>query len=102
MIERFIYRLAAHLRIGHVEEWKQEVSVRQVQRWIAYYRVEPFGEDWSRTARQTLMILCGLGCNVDEQFLEKFLPSYDPNRPMTEDEINAELTKFARIAKPTS
>ncbi len=64
--------------------------------WLAYYRVEPFGEDWLRSARQTVMILKGLGCKVDEQFEEKFLPGYDPNRPMTEVEIEAELSKLSR------
>ena len=64
--------------------------------WLAYYRVEPFGEDWLRSARQTVMILKGLGCKVDEQFEGKVLPGYDPNRPMTEDEIEAELSKLSR------
>lgn len=66
---------------------------------MAYYKVEPFGEDWSRTARQTLMILKGLGCNVDDGFIERFLPSYNPNREMTADEIERELTKFSGVAQ---
>ena len=68
-------------------------------RWVAYYRVEPFGEDWLRTARSTVMILKGLGAKVDEQFVEKFLPGYDPNRPMTPDEIEAELNKLSGIMR---
>lgn len=85
--------------IDEVEKWKRRVSLKQVQKWIAYYRVEPFGEDWARTARSTLFILKALGAQVDERFLEQFLPSYDPTRPMTDEEIQAELTKFARVAK---
>lgn len=97
-MERFLYRLAAHHRIPDVEEWKKRTTLRQVEKWLAYWKVEPFGDDWNRTARQTLFLLKAFGCNVDTQFLESFLPNYDPNRPMTDDEIEAELTKFTRIA----
>ncbi len=34
-----------------------------------------------------------MGAQVDPQFREMFLPSYDPDREMTEDEIQAELMK---------
>jgi hypothetical protein len=95
-IDRFVYRLAAHFRIANVEEWKRTVSLRQVQKWIAFYKIEPFGDDWNRTARSTLFILKAMGSSVDDRFLEMFLPTYDPDRPMTPDEIEAELTKFAR------
>jgi hypothetical protein len=95
MIERFLYRLAAHHRIWNVEEWKYEINLRQLLLWIAAYKVEPFGEDWLRTARSTVTILRGLGCKVDEDFEQKFLPGYDPNREMTPDEIEAELQKLS-------
>lgn len=95
-MERFIYRLATHHRIPNVEAWKKTITLRQVEKWLAYWKVEPFGDDWNRTARQTLFLLNGLGVRVDASFLEAFLPNYDPDRPMTEDEINAELNKFKR------
>jgi hypothetical protein len=96
MIERFLYRLAAHLRIGNVEEWKHTITLDQLHRWVAYYRVEPFGEDWLRTARATMFTIAALGGKTDERFVEMFLPSYDPNREMTQDEIEAEFAKLAR------
>lgn len=98
-LERFIYRLATHHRIPNVEEWKKTITLRQIEKWLAYWKVEPFGDDWNRTARATLFILKGLGCGVDASFIEAFLPNYDPNREMTEDEINAELTKFTSVMK---
>jgi hypothetical protein len=64
-----------------------------LRRWMAYYRVEPFGDEWGRTSLQTLLILKALGASVDPQFREMFLPSYDPERAMTEDEIHAEMMK---------
>jgi len=80
---------------------KRRVTLRQIERWLAYWKVEPFGDDWERTARQTLFIIQALGAKVDDSktFIEKFLPNYDPNRAMTEDEIKAELGKFTRMRK---
>lgn len=60
---------------------------------MAYYRVEPFGDEWGRASLQTMLILKALGATVDPQFREMFLPSYDPDREMTEDEIQAEMMK---------
>lgn len=98
-MERFIYRLAAYHRVDNVDEWMQRIPLRQVLTWFAYWKIEPFGDDWTRTAIQTLFILKALGQSVDETFIEKFLPNYDPNREMTEDEINRELTKFSRMMR---
>lgn len=65
---------------------------------MAYYRVEPFGEDWLRTAKATAYTLAALGSKgIDDQFVDRFLPSYDPSREMTPDEIAAELKKLDRI-----
>lgn len=99
LMERFCYRLATHHRIADVEAWMQRTPLRQILKWYAYWKVEPFGDDWTRTAVSTLFILQALGHNLNEEFIEKFMPNYDPNRPMTQDEINAELTKFARRMK---
>jgi hypothetical protein len=66
--------------------------------WFAYWKVEGFGEEWSRTATQTLFILKALGADVDETFIERFLPGYDPDRPMTQDEMDAQMARFTRNA----
>jgi len=95
-----VYRLAAHHRIPEPEKWKRTVTLRQIEKWFAYWKVEPFGNDWDRTARQTLFILKALGAGVDASFVETFLPNYDPDRVMTEEEMAAELTKFARLFQP--
>jgi hypothetical protein len=95
LTDRFLYRLAAHLKIPNVEEWKDEVTIDQVHRWMAYYRVEPFGEDWLRTARGTLFTAMAFGAKPDDTFIDMFLPSYDPDRELTEDEINAKIAAYA-------
>lgn len=70
--------------------------MRQVMKWVAYWNVEPFGDDWERTARQTLFVLAGLGCTVTDELVETFKPNYDPDRELTQDEINAKLAAFAK------
>jgi hypothetical protein len=94
LIELFLYRLAVTLRIGNVEEWKHTLTLDQLHRWIAYYRVEPFGGDWLRTAKATMFTVAALGAKPDQRFMEMFLPSYNPDREMTPDEIEAELAKL--------
>lgn len=94
-----MYRLAAHLRIDKVEQWKNEITIDQVVRWMAYYRVEPFGEDWLRAAKSTAFILAALGAKIDSAFVEMFLPGYDPDREMTDEEIAAQFRVFAQHGK---
>jgi len=62
---------------------------------MAYYRVEPYGEDWLRTARGTLFTAIAMGAKADDAFIDMFLPSYDPDREMTQDEIDAKIAAFA-------
>ena len=93
-LELFLYRLAAHHRIPNVEEWRHTVTIDQLRRWIAYYRIEPFGDEWRRSARAALIVAAAFGAKVEPESEEKFLPTYDPMRVMTEAEIMAELMKI--------
>lgn len=95
-LDRFLYRLAAHLGIGHVEKWKHDLTLDQLHRWIAYYRVEPFGEEWLRSARATMFTIAALGAKPGSDFVDLFLPNYDPDREMTEDEIAEKLRGWTK------
>jgi hypothetical protein len=64
--------------------------------WYAFWRVEGLGQEWERTATQTLFILKALGADVDETFIDRFLPGYDPDRPMTEEEMEDQMNRFRR------
>lgn len=66
---------------------------------MAFYRVEPYGEDWLRTARGTLFTVMSMGAKPDDSFVDMFLPSYDPDREMTEDEIAAKLAAWTNQGK---
>jgi len=66
---------------------------------MAYYRVEPFGEDWLRTARATLFTAIAFGAKPDDGFIDVFLPNYDPERELTQDEIDAKIAAWAAQQK---
>lgn len=88
------------LGIPNVEEWKKELTLEQLKRWIAAYRVMPFGDDWRRTARLAVTLAASNGAKVREDAEEMFLPTYDPSRPtQTEDEMLAELSKIPGFAE---
>ncbi len=66
-----------------------------MKRWLAFYRLEPFGDEWRRTARLAVTVAASNGARVKEDAEELFLPTYDPSRPMqTEAEMIAELSKI--------
>jgi hypothetical protein len=91
----FAYRLALELGIWNVEEWKKELTVEQLRRWIAFYRVEPFGMHWRRTARLAVSVANAFGAKVSSDAEEMFIPGYDPSRPtQTPEEMAAELAKL--------
>lgn len=96
----FLYRLALELGIANVEDWKREITLEQIKRWIAFYRICPFGDDWRRTARLAVSLAAASGAKVKEDAEEMFLPTFDPSRPtQTEEEMLAELMKIPGFAE---
>ena len=79
--------------IWDVEGWKKQISVRQLMRWQAYWRVEPFGDEWRRSARAALTSAAGFGAKLEAGSEDRFLPSYR-QKPQTLDEMRAELMKI--------
>lgn len=76
------------------------MSVRQMRRWVAHYRLEPFGNDWRRTGKSTALVCRALSAKVSEEFEEMFLPTYDPSRPtQTPEEMARELAKLKNYTK---
>jgi hypothetical protein len=89
----FVYRLALELGIPDPEEWKKRLTLRQLRRWMAYWRVEPFGDAWRMAARTSLTTAAGMGAKPDPGAEERFLPSYR-DKPQTEEELRRELMKI--------
>jgi hypothetical protein len=96
----FLYRLAMQMRIWDVEAWKKEITLDQVKRWLAFYRIQPWGDDWRRTARLAVSLAAANGAKVKEDAEEMFLPTFDPSRPtQTEEEMLRELSKIPGFAE---
>lgn len=89
----FLYRLALELGIPFPEAFKKRITVRQLKRWMAYWRVEPFGDEWRRAARMALTSAAAMGGKPTPEAEERFLPSYR-DRPQTEDDLRRELMKI--------
>ncbi len=65
---------------------------------MAFWRVEPFGDEWARTGKLAAVTAAAQGSRVDSDFEEKFLPSYRAPVQTTEQMI-AELRKIPAFAK---
>ncbi len=85
---RFYHRLA--LALGR--------SVKELLVWwAAYYVHEPWGQEWMQAARIATTVAWSAGAkDIDER---SFLPVYY-ERPMTEDQIKAELMKLGDLFQP--
>jgi hypothetical protein len=79
--------------IWDVETLKKEITLEQVRKWMAFYRVDPWGSDWRRAARMAVVSANAFGAKVDVDAEEKFLPTYrQPEQ--TEEQMIAELKKI--------
>ena len=93
----FLYRLAALHRVVDVDEWAKQIPLRVLRGWIAYWTLEPFGDDWARSGKLAAVLASSNGAKVDTDFETKFLPSY--RAPVqTTDEMIAELKKVPAFA----
>lgn len=94
-MELFVYRLALAMGIWDVEAFKHKITIRQLRKWMAIWRVEPFGDEWRRSGRAALV---ASGGKIEADSEDKFLPSYR-EKQQTEAELIAELRKIPGFAK---
>jgi hypothetical protein len=92
------------MREPDVDALAERLTVRQVAMWRAYWRCEPFGDDWRRTGRATTLAMMAAGSKVETDFENNFLPSWKaPEMPevvqQTDEEIMAELAKIPIFRK---
>lgn len=81
------------MNIWDVESWSKKITTTQLKWWLAYYRVEPFGQAWRRAGRMVSLLGAMWSGRFSENAEETFLPTYRPDRPQTEEEMLAELAK---------
>lgn len=74
---------------------QREISAREFQEWQEYYKQEPFGDDWEQagTIAATNVNLWSKRKVTPRQFQ----PGGQVKRKKTPQQIEAELTHFARL-----
>lgn len=93
----FLYRLAALHRVLDVDEWAKRIPLRVLRGWMAYWVLEPFGDEWARTGKLAAVTAEAQGHKLDPDFGDKFLPSY--RAPVqTEEELKAQLRRIPFFA----
>lgn len=80
-----------------METLSKRISLRQLKWWAAYWMVEPFGDDWSRSGKLAAVMAAAQGARVEPDFEEKFLPSY--RAPVqTEEQLKEQLRRIPFFA----
>lgn len=88
-----------------VEALKARIGWKQLVKWAAFYKIEPWGQDWLRTGRSTEIIRSAMAGGFDKHNEERFLLTYQPGdeyRPKvrrSEQEIRAKLATIPGLKK---
>ena len=86
----FLHRLALKLGLWDVDTLAEEMTVDQLHRWMAYYLLEPWGDDWLRSAMGiTQFSNAYRGKNSPVKKVDDFMPV--PKRAQTPQQILATL-----------
>lgn len=97
---RFAYRLALQLGFVNVDEMLERITSEQFAEWIAFYRCEPFGENWLQTS-----YVCAMINNVvatkqsDSVDLDFFMPSFAKEKKRAISVNQDEMEMMARFGK---
>lgn len=94
----FLHRLALAHRVLDVDSLAAVLPLRVVKGWMAYWLVEPFGDEWARTGKLAAIIAAANGAKVEADFEEKFLPSYRAPQ-QTQEQMIEELRKIPGFAR---
>jgi hypothetical protein len=86
----FLYRLALKMGRVDVDALAEEMSVDQLYGWMGYYLLEPWGDEWLRSAMtMTQFSNAYRGKNSPVKKVDDFMPV--PKRAQTPQQILATL-----------
>lgn len=105
---RLAGRVCLALGIDDPEKWLHEAHPRKVAFWQAFFKVEPFGCDWERSALHsaqlsalTATVAATAGAKMKPQDIDAFMPTEwafaKRNRPVTVD--SQSIAKFQSWAQ---
>lgn len=84
-------RLALAFGRPDVDQFLSEMTARQFEEWLEFWRWEPFGMEWMRSAQQCAVIAQAAGSKMTAQ---DFLPCLPPTPEQTGDQMQATLMAF--------
>lgn len=88
-----------------VGEWdvhglEKRLSLQQLREWIAYYNIEPFGDEWRAAARVAMFTVASNGVKVQHDMEDRFMPNFrQGGHVQTDAEIEQELAKIPAYLK---
>lgn len=91
---RFWYRLALALGYATVEELQERVDATQFAEWRAYYELEPFGQDRGDIPAAIIAREVARQLSGKEVPLEAFIPTFEPPKKATGEEMLAKARAF--------
>lgn len=94
-----LFRLALKLGVWDVDGLAEAMPLDVFTRWAAFYMVEPWGDEWRRTARLASVMVAAAGAKAEGELEEKFLPGGGVYRGMneTEAQLYDELKKIPEL-----
>jgi len=91
----FLFKLALAMGRPDVDKLAEELTPNQIVEWMAYWQIEPWGDDWRRTARGSVLVAMAMGAKLKPDHETMMMPGFDPFEQMlTPEEMRA---KFERI-----
>ena len=83
----FLHRLALQMGRWDVDEMAAEIPMPVLWRWFAYWRIEPFGDEWRRSGRLASIVAAASGVRNAGDLEDKFMPGGGKFRDMNQTEI---------------
>lgn len=83
----FVYRLALELKITDPMAWVESLPLPVLLGWLAYYQMEPFGDEWRRTGRLASLNAASAGVKITGEMEDLFMPGGGRYRGMNQTEI---------------
>lgn len=83
----FLYRLALELGEEDPDALAERMPLSRLLGWLAYYQMEPFGDDWRRSGRLSSIVAAGFGVKVTGEMEDLFMPGGGRYRGMSQTEI---------------
>ena len=94
-----LLRLALKLGVWDVDALADAMPMDTFQQWLAFYMVEPFGDEWRQAARLASVLVAASGAKIEGELEEKFLPGGGMYRGLNQDEARMldELRKVPEL-----